>query len=63
MSNKINARTEGELLAYVKGYDTCYKQFCEYLRTKPIERAMTAIACIHAMVSATVEQKGEDDDN
>lgn len=34
----------------------------EYLRTKPFERAMTAMACIHAIVSATVEQKGSDDE-
>ena len=57
----MNARTDGEKLDYVEGYDACYKQFCEYLRTKPIERAMTAMACSHAMVSATVEQRGEDD--
>jgi len=63
VSNKINARTDGEKLAYVEGYDDCYKQFCKYLRTNPFERVMNAMACIHAMVSATVEQKGEDDDN
>ena len=55
----MNARTEAELLAYVAGYDACYKQFLEYLRTKQFEKAMTAMACIHSMVSATVEQKGE----
>lgn len=62
MSDLIK-RTEAELLAYVKGYDTCYKQFCEYLRTKQFERAMVAMACIHAMVSATVEKEGADDEN
>ena len=57
----MNARTEAEK-AYVKGYDACYKQFCEYLRTKQPERAMTAMACIHAMVSAIVEKEGEGDE-
>ncbi len=57
----MNARTEAEK-AYVKGYDTCYRQFCEYLLTKPIEMAMTTMACIHAMVSAIVEKEGADDE-
>lgn len=56
------ARAEGEKLAYVEGYDACYKQFCEYLRTKPFAKAMTAMACIHAAVSATVEKEGADDE-
>ena len=38
------------------------KHFCEYLRTKPFEGAMAAMACIHAAVSATVERKGADDE-
>lgn len=58
----MNARTEEEKLAYVEGYDACYKQFCEYLRTKPFERAMAAMACIHFVVNATVEKEGADDE-
>lgn len=57
----MNARTEGEKKAYVEGYDACYKQFREYLLKKPFEKAMAAMACINAAVSATVEQRGEDD--
>ena len=58
----MNARTEGEKLAYVEGYNACYKQFCEYLRTKPIERAMTAMACTRFVVNAIVEKEGADDE-
>ncbi len=59
----MNARTEEEKLAYVKGYDACYKQFCECLRMKPFEMAMTAMAYTHFVVNATVEKEGEKDDN
>lgn len=57
----MNARTEGEKKAYVEGYDACYKQFREYLRTKPFEMAMTAMVWNHVAVSSTVEQEGADD--
>ena len=62
MKNKMNARTEGEKLAYVEGYDACYKQFCEYLRMKPFEMAMTAMAYTHFVVNAIVEKEGADDE-
>lgn len=53
------ARTEAEQMAYVEGYDACYKQFCECLSKKPFVKAMAAMAWGHAAVCATVEQEEE----
>ena len=52
----LKNRTEGEMKAYVDGYNAAFKQFCEYLKGKyTIRGAIEMMQIIVAAVNGTVE--------
>ena len=52
----MKRRTEGEIKAYVDGYNACYNQFCECLKgRKSVWQAVKKMELFVTAVNSTVE--------